>query len=54
VKIIAYTIGSFWVCPECFTKSDERGEPTTTDQLMDCYSYRCDDCGKNLMETEES
>lgn len=57
-EVVAYTMGSFWICPPCYSASKDVGTQTatavpeivTTESLMTCgcYSYYCDACGVRI------
>lgn len=42
-EIIAYTIGSFWLCTGCGPSFDG-ADPVPSSVVSDCYVYRCDQC----------
>lgn len=52
-EVIAYTIGSFWYC---IAHGENSLDATAVYEgnTFDCYTYRCDDCGKLIAEAVES
>ncbi|WP_405814570.1 hypothetical protein OG241_08210 [Streptomyces sp. NBC_01390] len=49
-EIIAYLLGSFWLCVPCARGRDDFKDlrPARRADLMPVYTYRCDQCRKSI------
>lgn len=49
-ETVAYLMGSFWFCPPCAQKRDDAAqlEAARRADLMDVYTYHCDQCRKPI------